>query len=136
MACDVSPFLRHVAALIPNPNDQRILFEYMAHNAQYPGYKIPWAPLIQSTEGAGKNIIKYAMTHVIGDNYTYPANSKELAAGGGKFNDWMHRKLFLIADEITTADRRDMHALLTPMISDRTLDMQGKGRETRKDANI
>src|SRR3546814_2296129 len=79
MAGDVSPFLRHVAALIPNPNDQRILIEYMAHNAQYPGYKIPWAPLIQSTEGAGKNIIKYAMTHVIGDNYTYPANSKELA---------------------------------------------------------
>src|SRR3546814_19462051 len=40
MAGDVSPFLRHVAALIPNPNDQRILIEYMAHNAQYPGYKI------------------------------------------------------------------------------------------------
>src|SRR3546814_14073195 len=77
MAGYCSPFLRHVAALIPNPNDQRILIEYMAHNAQYPGYKIPWAPLIQSTEGAGKNIIKYAMTHVIGDNYTYPANSKE-----------------------------------------------------------
>src|SRR3546814_13414913 len=102
MAGDVSPFLRHVAALIPNPNDQRILIEYMAHNAQYPGYKIPWAPLIQSTEGAGKNIIKYAMTHVIGDNYTYPAHSKELAAGGGKYKDWMHRKLFLIADEIKT----------------------------------
>src|SRR3546814_17511386 len=102
MAGYCSPFLRHVAALIPNPNDQRILIEYMAHNAQYTGYKIPWAPLNQSTEGAGKNIIKYAMTHVIGDNYTYPANSKELAPGGGKFTAWRTRKLFLIADEIKT----------------------------------
>ena len=136
MAGDVSPFLRHVAALIPNPNDQRILIEYMAHNAQYPGYKIPWAPLIQSTEGAGKNIIKYAMTHVIGDNYTYPANSKELAAGGGKFNDWMHRKLFLIADEIKTDDRRDMIEVLKPMISEQTLEMQAKGLAQRKADNV
>ncbi|WP_439567747.1 bifunctional DNA primase/polymerase [Sphingopyxis sp.] len=133
---DVTPFLNHVAALLPDPNDQRILIEFMAHNAKYPGHKIPWAPLIQSTEGAGKNLIKYVMTHVIGDNYTYPANSKELTAGGGKFNDWMHRKLFLIADEIRTDDRRDMIEVLKPMISERTLEMQAKGLAQRKADNV
>src|SRR3546814_10391670 len=76
------------------------------------------------------------MTHVIGDNYTYPANSKELAAGGGKFNDWMHRKLFLIADEIKTDDRRDMVEVLKPMISERTLEMQAKGMAQRKADNV
>ena len=135
MAGDPTPFLNHLAALIPNPDDQRILLAYMAHNAKYPGFKIPWAPVIQSTEGAGKNIIKYAMTHVMGDHYTYPPNPKELAAGGGKFNDWMNRKLFLIADEIKTDDKRDMVEVLKPMISETTLEMQGKGRDQRKADN-
>lgn len=133
---DASPFMNHIAALIPDPNDQRILIEFMAHNAKYPGHKIPWAPLIQSTEGAGKNLIKYVMTHVIGDNYTYPVNPKELAGSGGKFNDWMHHKLFLIADEIRTDDRRDMIEVLKPMISERTLEMQAKGLAQRKADNI
>lgn len=135
MEGDPAPFLKHLAALIPNADDQQILLAYMAHNAQYPGFKIPWAPVIQSTEGAGKNIIKYAMTHVIGDHYSYPPNPKELAAGGGKFNDWMHRKLFLIADEIKTDDKRDLVEILKPMISETTLEMQGKGRDQRKADN-
>lgn len=135
MAGDPTPFLNHLAKLIPNPNDQRILLDYMAHNAKFPGHKIPWAPVIQSAEGAGKNIIKYAMTHVMGDHYTYPPNPKELAAGGGKFNDWMHCKLFLIADEIKTDDKRDLVEVLKPMISETTLEMQGKGRDQRKADN-
>src|SRR3546814_15416684 len=124
MAGDVSPFLRHVAALIPNPNDQRILIEYMAHNAQYPGYKIPWAPLIQSTEGAGKNIIKYAMTHVIGDTYTYPENSKKLATGGGKFNEWMNRKRILLDEDIKTDDRRHYIERVNPLRKEQTLEIK------------
>mgnify|MGYP001411254224 CR=1 FL=1 len=135
MEGDASPFLNHLAALIPNPDDQRILLVYMAHNAKYPGFKIPWAPVIQSTEGAGKNIIKYAMTHAMGNHYTYPPNPKELASGGGKFNDWMRRKLFLVADEIKTDDKRDMVEVLKPMISETTLEMQGKGRDQRKADN-
>ena len=135
MEGDPSPFLKHLAMMIPNQDDQRILLDYMAHNAKYPGYKIPWAPVIQSTEGTGKNIFKYAMTYVMGNHYTYPPNAKELAAGGGKFNDWMYRKLFLIADEIKTDDKRDLVEVLKPMISETTLEMQGKGRDQRKADN-
>src|SRR3546814_7277037 len=48
----------------------------------------------------------------------------------------MHRKLFLIADEIKTDDRRDMIEVLKPMISERTLEMQAKGLAQRKADNV
>lgn len=64
---DPQPFLDHVARVIPDEGDRRILFDWMAHVVQHPGFKIPWAPLIQSVEGAGKNALKYTLSAAIGD---------------------------------------------------------------------
>src|SRR5690606_4543371 len=47
---DISPFLRHIEALLPVESDRKILLDFLAHNIRFPGYKIPWAPVIQSVE--------------------------------------------------------------------------------------
>jgi hypothetical protein len=133
---DAGPFLRHVAALLPDPNDQRIFIEYLAHNAKYPGFKIPWAPVIQSTEGAGKGVIKLIMAHVIGRAYTYFPNAKELGSSGSQFNAWMRRKLFILADEIKVDDRRDMIEVLKPMISEELIEIQSKGFDQELEDNF
>lgn len=135
MEGDATPFLDHLARVIPHDGDREILLRYLAHNVQYPGFKIPWAPLIQSTEGMGKNVIKHVMTHAMGNHYTYAPNAKELGTSGSKFNGWMDRKLFLIADEIKTDERRDLMETLKPMISEETLEIQGKGVDQRKAEN-
>jgi len=135
MKGDPSPFLKHMELVIPNAGDRNILYAYLAHNAKFPGHKIPWAPLIQSTEGVGKNVIKYAMMHVMGDHYTYPPNAKELASGGSKFNGWMREKLFFICDEIKTDEKRDLVEILKPMITETTMEVQSKGIDQRKDDN-
>ncbi|WP_373492120.1 primase-helicase family protein [Parasphingorhabdus sp.] len=132
---DPSPFLRHMEMIIPDASDREIFYAYLAHNAKYPGDKIPWAPLIQSTEGVGKNVIKYAMTHVMGDHYTYPPNAKELASGGSKFNAWIRGRLFFICDEIKTDEKRDLVEVLKPMISEEKMEVQSKGIDQRKDDN-
>ena len=135
MEGDPAPFLDHLARVIPDENDRRILLDYLAHNVRFPGFKIPWAPLIQSAQGVGKNAIKYVMNHAIGNEYTYAPNAKELGSSGSKFNKWMERKLFLIADEIKTDDRRDLIETLKPMITEETLEIQGKGVDQRKADN-
>lgn len=135
MEGDPAPFLDHLARVLPDENDRRILLDYLAHNVRFPGFKIPWAPLIQSAQGVGKNAIKYVMTHAMGNHYTYAPNAKELGSSGSKFNAWMERKLFLIADEIKTDDRRDLIETLKPMISEETLEIQGKGVDQRKADN-
>jgi hypothetical protein len=124
---DITPFMQHMQSLFPSEIDQRILFDYLAHNVKYPGHKIPWAPLIQSTEGAGKNVIKSAMKAAIGGVYTYEPKAKELIESGSKFNAWMRSKLFILVDEIKTDERRDMIEVLKPMISEIQIEVQGKG---------
>lgn len=127
-ACgDPTPFLNHLAALLPVAADQRIILDYLAHNAKYPGYKIPWAPVIQSTEGAGKGILKAIMRHVMGAPYVHFPNAKELTNSGSQFNAWMRHKLFILADEIKVDDRRDLIEVLKPMISEEIIEVQGKG---------
>lgn len=124
---DVSPFLAHVAAILPDPNDQKIILDYLAHNIKYPGHKIPWAFVIQSVEGAGKGVFKAILEHCIGRSYVYFPNAKELTNSGSQFNAWMRNKLFILADEIKVDDRRDLIEVLKPMISEKRIEVQGKG---------
>lgn len=124
---DPSPFLNHVAALIPDTNDQRILLDYVAHNIKYPGYKIPWAPVIQSVEGAGKGVMKTLMTHAMGAPYVHFPNAQELTSSGSKFNAWLRNKLFILADEIKVDDKRDLIEVLKPIISETKIEVQAKG---------
>jgi hypothetical protein len=124
---DPTPFLNHIAAILPDADDQRILFDYLAHNARFPGYKIPWAPVIQSVEGIGKGIIKTVIMHVMGRPYVYFPNAKELTNSGSQFNGWMRGRVFILADEIKVDDRRDLIEVLKPMISEEVIEVQSKG---------
>lgn len=136
VAGDPSPFLNHIAALLPDPADQRRILDYLAHNAKYPGHKIPWAPVIQSTEGAGKGVMKLVVTHMMGRPYVYFPNAKELTNSGSQFNAWMRNKLFILADEIKVDDRRDLIEVLKPMISEDTIEIQGKGQDQELEDNF
>lgn len=124
---DPSPFLRHVALILPDVNDQRILIEYLAHNVRFPGHKVPWAPLIQSAEGVGKNVFKQTMRHVIDNQYFYEPKAKQLNESGSKFNAWMGERLFFLVDEIKTDDKRDMVETLKPFVTETKLEIEGKG---------
>lgn len=126
---DVSPFLNHLAALVSDENDRRLFIEWLAHNAKYPGHKITWSPVIQSTEGAGKGVIKRIMQHVMGMPYVYYPKASELADSGSKFNAWLRRRLFILVDEIKVDDRRELIEILKPLISEIETEVQGKGAD-------
>ena len=132
---DVSPFLNHLAKILPVENDRKILLDYFAHNAKYPGHKIPWAPLIQSAEGVGKGVFKAVMKHVMGSPYVYYPKAKEMAESGSKFNAWMRNKLFILVDEVRTDERRDMVEILKDFISEKEVEIQGKGADQDKEDN-
>lgn len=124
---DPSPFLNHLRALFPNDADFEMLIRYFAHNVKFPGFKIPWAPVIQSVEGAGKNQIKITIRHAIGAPYFYSPKADEMVNSGSKFNAWMRSRLFIMVDEIRVDERRDMIEILKPMISEEEIEIQAKG---------
>jgi len=135
VAGDVTPFLRHMEAIIPDAGDRDILLDWMAHIIKYPGFKIPWAPVIQSTEGIGKGIIKELMTYAVGLHYVHYPNANELADSGGKFNGWMRNKVFILADEIRVDEKRQMVEVLKPLISESLIEVQSKGVDQQMEDN-
>ena len=132
---DAQPFLNHLALILPVPEDQKILLDFFAHNVKYPGHKIPWAPLIQSAEGVGKGVFKEVMKHAMGGPYVYYPNADQLVNSGAQFNAWMRAKLFILVDEVKTDERRDMIEVLKPMISEKEIEIQGKGIDQDKEDN-
>ncbi len=135
-AGDVSRWLDWWNKILPNPNDQRIWFEYLAHCVKYPGYKIPWAPMLQSAEGIGKTILKEVMSYALGDMYCYSPKAPELVKSGSTFNAWMRGKLLIVVDEIKIDERRELIEILKPMITDARVEVQGKGVDQEMEDNL
>lgn len=124
---DPTPFLRHMELMLPDPNDRMIFFNWLAHNIKFRGYKIPWAPMIQSTEGVGKGIIMQMIEMIIGDMYVYSPKADELVKSGSTFNAWQRGKLMIIVDEIKVDEKRELIEILKPLITNERAEIQSKG---------
>ena len=128
---DVSIWVDHVHKFVGNHDDAEMLIAYMAHNIKFPGYKIPWAPFIQSTQGAGKGAIMKVMPAAF-NKFCYSPTANEITSGGSKFNAWMRNKLFFSVQEIVVhEDRREVLETLKLWISEERVETQGKGTDQR-----
>lgn len=124
---DVTPFLNHLHAMLPNERDAEILLSFMASIVQNPGVKFQWAPLLQGCEGNGKTFFITAMEYAVGKKYTHLPNASELGSSGQKFNSWIQCKLFVGVEEIYVSDRREVADALKPLITNARIEIQGKG---------
>lgn len=115
MQGDASPFLRHLATLLPNENDQRILLSYLAACVQHPGRKFRWAPLIQGVPGNGKTLFTMCLIQAIGERYCHIPSTESISE---KFNAWLFDKLLIGVEDVYTAEfKGDLIEVLKPMIT-------------------
>lgn len=126
-AGDASLFVKHIYNLLPEGDDARILLTYLAALVQNPGHKFQWCPVIQGPEGNGKTVLIEAISNAVGERYTHLPNAADLGGNGSKFNAWIRRKLFIGVEEIYCADRREVMELLKDKITNRRIEIQGKG---------
>lgn len=124
---DASPFLNHLAALLPDQRDRAILLAYMAAVVQHKGIKFQWAPFIQGVEGNGKTFLTRCVAYAIGRRYTYFPKASDIA---DKFNDWQYGTVFIGVEDIYVADgRQEVMEELKPMITGDEQQIQGKGEK-------
>jgi len=125
MAGDASPFFNHVARLLPDALDQKIILSYMAACVQYKGKKFRWAPLIQGVEGNGKTLLTHCVAEAIGRRYVHWPKASKLAK---EFNAWMVGKiLYAVEDIYVPGERREIIEELKPMITGDQLEIEAKG---------
>lgn len=121
--------------MLPDQNDQKILLDYLAHNIKYPGYKIPWAPVIQSVEGVGKGIVKAMIKRCVGKSISMRQTRKTWRKADRSSMRGCAPNFFILADEIKVDEARDMIEVLKPMISEEEIEVQGKGVDQKIEDN-
>jgi hypothetical protein len=133
---DVSLWIDFLSRILPTQDDMNILNAYLAHVIKYPGQKIPWAVLIQSERGVGKQLIGKVMKYCVGESYTYEPEAEQLISGASRFNAWMRNKLFIFVDEIRVGDRRDLLEGLKKIITDGRIAVESKGVDQEMEDNV
>lgn len=123
---DATPFLVHLAKILPDERDRLILLSYMAACVQHKGVKFQWAPLLQGVEGNGKTLFTRCVAEAVGRRYVHWPKASKLAA---QFNGWMLGKLFYGVEDIYVPDqKREIIEELKPMITGGDgLEIEGKG---------
>lgn len=124
---DVTPFLSHLAKLLPVVDDRQKLLAFMAAVVQYPGVKFQWAPLVQGVKGNGKTFLLTALTQCVGERYTHLPNLAGDSQGVLKFTGWLQGKLLVGFEEVYMSDRREVLEALKPIITNARIEIQGKG---------
>lgn len=96
-----------------------VFMQWVANAALRPGAKVPWAPLIQGSQGSGKSFVGYVIRKALGDRLFY-ANGKlavdpaghvrvvgpnDISNSGG-FTDWAVGRAVTVLEEIYVAGGR------------------------------
>lgn len=128
---DPSPFLKHVARMLPDGRDAEILLTYMASVKQHPGMKAQWWPVVQGAQGNGKSSLLNIMSFAVGAHYSHLPNTEKMIRNGSNFNGWIEGKLFLGLDEIhgNGTDRRAFFNGFKTTVTNLFLPVEGKGIE-------
>lgn len=121
---DVSPFLQHLARMLPDERDRRILLTWMASLVQNPGVKFQWAPFLQGSQGNGKSMIGQILKRAVGPLHTHEPFSDDLA---NKFNDWQDNKCLIIVEELSLGEKLETDNNLKTWITQDMIEMQAKG---------
>jgi len=126
---DPSPWLDHLAIMLPVPRDRAVLLNWMASVKQNPGMKAQWWPVIQGGEGNGKTYILNIMRHAVGAHYAHLPNTDKMVRNGMNFNGWIDGKLFLGLEEIYAANRREFFEGFKTTVTNRFIPIEAKGVE-------
>lgn len=127
---DPTPFLRHLAKLLPVPHDQEITLYYMAGCVQYPGHKFQWFPLLIGTEGNGKSLLSRCVAYAVGQRYTHWPDASKL---GSQFNGWVFGKVFAAIEDMNIGDSAEVWEKLKPLVTGENIEVESKGVDQRTD---
>ena len=101
---DVTPFLTLLKRLIPAPSEYEFVLNWIARLIQTPADKFNVSLVISSpTQGTGKNLIFEAVGSLLHDRHFIVVGQSVFEDG---FNEWQSDKILVVADEISSTDKR------------------------------
>lgn len=125
----VAPILFHIKEIFCSGNEEyyNYFIHWLADLVQRPDKKIGTAIVLQSPQGAGKNIFfDWFNNYVIGASQSTTIQSLELIVG--KFNSVLENKMLIIVNEICSKKRMvEQFEIMKTLITDTTQQIERKG---------
>lgn len=100
------------------------LYNYLSHIIQYPEKKNPYAIIIKSKQGAGKNVFIDAFKNIIGDVHYY--SSSEIKDFLGTHAEGLNKKLLVNMNEMEGKHTMDIEGLIKSVITESTRTLNQK----------
>ena len=129
-------FEEHLAWLIPDVLERRILIAWLARLVQHPGQRIGWAPvLLGPTEGSGKNLLFAPIRLILGEENVDTPRAVDFVdkhwTGAG-------RKTLVLVSEIDRQQgrkfgRKDVYETAKELITEPHVDVNPKHQPFRKE---
>ena len=117
--------------ILPNPDDQAKLLDWLAHVVRYPGQRLMYALLLRGAESDGKTLIAELLRLLVGPSNWGLVTNDEI---NEKYSGWMEAKRVVCVEEIKQhgQDALDVINRLKPKITNAHIAV----RAMRQDARV
>jgi hypothetical protein len=119
----------HYMGLFDDPADGKLILDWMAHNVQFPGRKILWAPIVFGVQGDGKSSIRNILSSVMGHKNVRDVNHGELSS---QFNAYAEGACVAALEELKVAghNRYEILNSLKPLVTNEIISVTRKGQDS------
>lgn len=117
----------HLAHLLPDPHERRMLLDWLAYVVQNPGKRVNYAPLIQGVQGDGKSFLAFLLSVTMGAPNVRMGNAHILE---GSFTGWAEGQCVMALEEIRLIghNKYDVMNRVKPFITNKVIEIHPKGR--------
>lgn len=119
---------RHLAHLLVDEKEQRMLLDWLAYVVQNPGKRVNYAPVLQGVQGDGKSFFAFLLSAVMGAPNVRMGNAHILE---GSFTGWATGQCVMAIEEIRLIghNRYDVLNRVKPFITNQVIEIHPKGRD-------
>lgn len=122
----------HIAHLLPNEREQRLLLDWMSWVVQNPGRHVNYAVLLQGVEGDGKTFFAEMMRSVMGVSNVKMANADTVIQTN--FTDWAYGQCLCCVEEVRitggkSKDKWEAINRIKPFITNHVIEIYPKGKK-------
>lgn len=101
---DVGPFLELIEFVLPNAQEREYCLNWLAKMIQEPGTKFLVSLVVWSIEeGVGKGLLFETVGSLLNSRHFKVVGNEVFS---DQFTEWQSQKVFVIADEVSSADKR------------------------------
>lgn len=111
---DPTPWLEHVAWVVPDEGPREHLLDWLAFQVQQPGEKCNWAVFLGGAPGCGKDTLFQPVLEGVGERNYRTIGPDDLASG---YTDWLERAQLVVLNEMMNFERRELSNRLKPLVA-------------------